>query len=150
MTDLKHQTFVFERRTEAKPDRVFAAFADPNERERWSAPSDTASFVYEEAEFREGGSDIFRCGSKEAPQYSGRTHYLSIIPLQMIVSSEVVVAGGQTLMISLITTEIADEGPATRIRLTVQATSFMGDMMLQGVTEGNNASLDNLVSYLAP
>ncbi|MDE2166293.1 MAG: SRPBCC domain-containing protein [Alphaproteobacteria bacterium] len=61
---LKHATLVFERVCAAPVERVFAAFANPAERASWGAPSETAAFVYDEVDFREGGVDVFRCGDK--------------------------------------------------------------------------------------
>ncbi|MBS0478830.1 MAG: SRPBCC domain-containing protein [Proteobacteria bacterium] len=146
---IKHHTFVFERRCKAGIERVFAAFSDPVERARWSTPSETAAFLYDANDFREGGQDVFRCGSREAPQFKGVTTYISIMPSSRIVSSEVVESGGQILMANLITTLLSEEGSETRVRMTVQVTSFCGDEMLQGTEAGNNASLDNLVQHLA-
>lgn len=145
---IKHHTFVFERVCKAGIDRVFSAFADPVERASWSAPSDTAAFVYDAVDFREGGRDIFRCGAKDNPQFTGLTTYIAITPNALICSSEVVESGGTKLMASLITTQLSPEAGSTRIRTTVQVTSFCGDDMIHGTETGNNASLDNLVQRL--
>lgn len=145
-----HHTFAFDRRCAAPVDQVFAAFADPAMRARWSAPSDTAAFVYDAVDFRPGGQDIFRCGSKENPQYTGRTTYATIQPNALISSSEVVEAGGQVLMSSLITTMFDPDGDATRVHMVVQVISFCGADMIRGTDVGNNASLDNLVAMFEP
>ncbi len=146
--EIRHRTFVFERLCAAPVKQVFAAFADPALRVRWSAPSDGAVFVYDQADFREGGEDHFRCGSKEKPQYTGRTTYIAIIPDQSVVSSETVEAGGRKLMSSLITTELEANGNATKVTMTVQVTSLFGDGMITGTEIGNNAALDNLVEQM--
>lgn len=146
--DVGHRTFVFERRCEAPVKRVFTAFADPVTRAGWSAPSDGAVFVYDEADFREGGEDRFRCGSKENPQYTGRTTYIAIVPGELVVSSEIVESGGQKLMSSLITTELEADGNATKVKMTVQVTSLFGDRMIAGTEIGNTAALDNLVEHM--
>lgn len=149
--EIQHKTFVFERLCAAPVSQVFAAFAEPVLRARWSAPSDGAIFVYDQADFREGGEDHFRCGSRENPQYTGRTTYIAIAPDKCVVSSEVVESGGRTLMSSLITTELEASGDATKVRMTVQVTSLAGDGMMTGTEIGNNAALDNLVAQmLAP
>jgi len=145
---IKHHTFVFERRCKASPARVFEALADPVQRAKWSAPSETAAFVYDAADFREGGQDLFRCGSKDNPQFTGRTTYISIVPNFLVASSEVVESGGTTLMASLITTELKAQGSGSRIEMTVQVTSFCGDDMINGTETGNNAALDKLVKHV--
>jgi uncharacterized protein YndB with AHSA1/START domain len=147
--DIQHETFVFERLCPAPIERVYAAFSDPTERARWSAPSNDAAFVYDEADFREGGVDRFRCGSKEAPQYTGQTAYLCIASPNLVVSSETVESGGRKLMSSLITTELETQGAATRIKMTVQVTSLFGQQMIAGTKIGNDSALDNLVEQMA-
>lgn len=146
--EIAHRTFVFERRCEVPAAQVFAAFADPAIRAAWSAPSDGAAFIYDEADFREGGEDRFRCGSKESPQYTGRTTYISIVPDKLVVSSEVVEAGGRKLASSLITTELKADAHATTVTMTVQVTSLSGDDMIAGTEIGYNAALDNLVEHM--
>lgn len=145
---IKHRTFVFERYCDANVDRVYAAISDPIQRAGWSTPSGTATLIYDAADFREGGQDVFRCGSKENPQFTGRTTYISIAPGLRVVSYEVVESSDQILMASLISTLIGAEGDGTKIRMTVQVTSFCGDEMVSGVEIGNNAALDNLVEYM--
>lgn len=144
---LAHRTLTFERHSPAAPARVFAALADPAQRAVWASPSDTATFFYEAADFREGGEDRFRCGSREAPQFTGRTRHALIRPEVAVVSTEVVEAGGQPLMASLITTRLEPQRGGTRITMTVQITSFHGEEMIAGTETGTNAALDNLVAF---
>jgi uncharacterized protein YndB with AHSA1/START domain len=86
-----HMTLDFEREIPAPVEEVFAAFADPVARAAWRAPSDTAVLIYDEADFREGGQDCFRCGSKADPNIHGVTRYLDIIANRRVVSSETIV-----------------------------------------------------------
>lgn len=122
--------------------------SDPVQRATWSAPSDSAAFFYEAADFREGGQDVFRCGSKDNPQYTGTATYISIVPNARIVWCEVVKSGGQTLAALLITTLLEDHDVGTKVQMIVQVTSFCGDAMIRGTETGNNASLDNLMRLL--
>ena len=62
-----HATLVFEREVPATVERVFEAFASARSRSNWGAPSDTAIIIYDQDDFREGGEDRFRCGSKSNP-----------------------------------------------------------------------------------
>ncbi len=82
---VQHATFVFERTSKAPVERVFAALANPVERAQWGVPSEKAALVYDRADFREGGEDVFRCGPKENPQYRGVTTYLDIVPNERVV-----------------------------------------------------------------
>jgi uncharacterized protein YndB with AHSA1/START domain len=146
--DLKHETLVFERICPAPVERVFAAFADPEERANWGTPSETAAFIYDKVDFREGGSDVFRCGDKSNPQYRGVTTYYDIVPNQRIISSETVETEGRKLLISMATTTLQAEGSGTKVIVTVQLTSLVGEGMLNGAKFGHNASLDNLVKAM--
>jgi uncharacterized protein YndB with AHSA1/START domain len=145
---LKHATLVFERVCAAPVERVFAAFANPAERANWGAPSESAAFVYDEVDFREGGIDVFRCGDKSNPQYRGVTRYYDIVPNQRIVSREVVERQGTKLLITMSTTTFEPEGAGTKVVVTAQLTSLAGDDMLNGAKFGHTASLDNLVEAM--
>jgi uncharacterized protein YndB with AHSA1/START domain len=146
--DLKHATLVFERICAAPVERVFAAFANPEERTSWGTPSETAAFIYDKVDFREGGVDVFRCGDKSDPQYRGVTTYYDIVPNQRIISSEVVETQGKKLLITMATTTFEPEGTGTKVTVTAQLTSLAGEDVLNGATFGHNASLDNLVEAM--
>jgi uncharacterized protein YndB with AHSA1/START domain len=144
-----HATLVFEREIPAAIDEVFAAFADPVARAAWGAPSDTSVVIYDEADFREGGQDRFRCGSKANPNILGQTRYLEIIDNQLVVSSETIVMDGKRLCASLTTLELTAGGAKTRLKNTTQLASLIGEDMVKGHEMGTNASLDNLVRYFS-
>lgn len=146
--ELKHSNLVFERICAAPVERVYAAFANPEERANWGTPSETAAFIYDKVDFREGGIDVFRCGDKSNPQYCGMTIYHDIVPNERIVSSEVVETQGRKLLISLSTTTFEAEGSGAKVGVTVQLTSLAGEDMLNGAKFGHNASLDNLVEAM--
>jgi uncharacterized protein YndB with AHSA1/START domain len=147
MTLTLHATLVFEREISASPKAVFAAFADPAARAQWGTPSDTAVLIYDDADFREGGQDHFRCGPKASPNIHGATHYLDIVPDSRVISSETLVVDGRRLCVSLTTLELAADGNKTKLKSTTQLASFIGEDMVKGHTTGTNASLDGLVRY---
>jgi uncharacterized protein YndB with AHSA1/START domain len=144
-----HTTLDFEREIPAPVEEVFVAFADPVARAAWGAPSDTAVLIYDEADFREGRQDCFRCGSKADPNIHGVTRYLDIIANRRVVSSETIVVNGKRLCASLTTLELAPDGEKTQLKSTTQLASFIGEDLVKGHKAGNNASLDNLVEYFA-
>jgi uncharacterized protein YndB with AHSA1/START domain len=148
-TTTLHATLVFEREIPAPVEKVFAAFADPVARTAWGAPSETAVVIYDETDFREGGQDCFRCGSKADPKIHGTTRYLEIVPNRRVVSSETIVVEGKRLCASLTTLELTPDAGKTRLRSTTQLASFIGEDMVKGHETGNNASLDNLVQYFS-
>lgn len=146
--DIKHATLVFECTCAANTARVFVALADPVERASWGTPSETAALIYDAADFRVGGRDIFCCGAKDNLQYRGVTTYYDIVPGQRIVSSETVEIQGRTVLISMSTMTLEPEGAGTKVGLTAQVISLDGDNMIEGAKFGNNAALDNLVETM--
>ncbi len=146
---MTHATLVFERDIPATVDKVFAAFENAKLRSEWGAPSDTATIIYDQEDFREGGEDRFRCGSKSNPNIHGTTRYLEIIPDRRIVTSETITMDEKRLSASLITLEFAQSGSRTKLRSTSQVASFIGQDMIKGTENGNNGSLDSLVNYFS-
>ena len=147
MTIILHATLAFERHIPAPAEKVFAALADPVARSQWGAPTETAVIVYDEADFREGGQDRFRCGSKGNPNIHGTTRYLDILTNQRVVSSETISMDGKRLCASLTTLELVSHGNSTKLTQTTQIASFIGEDMVKGYETGTNASLDNLARY---
>ena len=142
-----HATLVFEHEVSAPINAVFAAFASAELRSEWGAPSETAVIIYDVEDFREGGVDQYRCGSKQDPNIHGTTHYLEIIENTRIVSSETIAVGGRRLCASLTTLELMPSGRGTKLKSTTQVASFIGAAMIDGHKAGQAASLNNLVQY---
>lgn len=151
MTDVTthHGTVVVEHRINAPVARVWAAFANAKERERWGAPSDTAVFLYEEADFRVGGRDVARCGAKEDPRFRVEARYVDIVPERRVVWTETISEAGQRMLAANLTTlEITPDRTATRLRVTVQVTSFVGAGMVENTKAGHTGSLASMARHL--
>lgn len=143
-----HATLVFEGLCNAPGETVFAAFADPVARALWGNPSETVVLIYDEADFRVGGRDVFRCGAKSDPRFRGETRYLDIVTNRRIVSSETIDTDGTRLSAGLVTLDLEPAGGSTRVRLTVQVVSLEGSDMIAGSKTGYDAALDNLVRHV--
>ena len=141
-----HETLVFEREITAAASDVFSAYADARLRAAWSAPAND-TIIYDREEFAEGCQDFFRCGPRTNPDIHGKTHYLEIVQNQRIMASETLSTSGIRLAISLITIEFGDLGRATRLKCTIQIASFVGQDMIRGYEDGNNAALNGLVRH---
>ncbi len=148
-TPVVHATLVFERSVPATTEQVFAAYADVAERQKWGVPSEKTALIYDRADFREGGEDAFRCGSKENPNIHGATHYLEIVLNRRIVSSETITIDGRRLCASLTTLELHPDSNHTKLTNTTQLVSFVGQDMVKGHENGTNASLDHLVKFFS-
>jgi uncharacterized protein YndB with AHSA1/START domain len=145
---LDHATIPLAHFYPAPVERVFAEFADPVARARWSAPSGDDVLLYDETDFREGGHDVFRCGPKDDPKFRGETSYLLIIPNQLVVSTEVLSTPGQRLAVALTTLEFEAVDAGTHLKMTVQLISFAGPGMIAGYENGNRSALENLAQHL--
>ena len=143
-----HATIVFERDYEATPSRIFAEFANPVVRAQWSAPSGD-ELIYDESAFKVGGRDVFRCGPKGAPKFQGETTYHLIVPGRCVISSEMVEADGQHLAVSLNTLELEEAAGGTKLKLTIQIVSSVGEGMVKGFESGNRSALEGLAAHLA-
>jgi uncharacterized protein YndB with AHSA1/START domain len=144
----EHATITLERSYPAPLERVFSEFADPVARARWSAPSEDV-LIYDEADFRTGGKDVFRCGPKNDPKFRGETRYLLIVPNARVVSSETLDMDGQRLAVSLTTLDFEPAEDATKLTVTVQMVSFVGPGMIHGYESGNKSALENLSQHLS-
>ena len=144
-----HETLKFERHIQVNLERVFEAYADFEQRAIWGTPSESAVIIYDEADFREGGSDRFRCGAKSNPNIHVKAQYLSIVPGSRIVWSEITAMDGKSLSASLNTVTFRQDGNDTQLGVTVQIASFVGQDMINGHRQGNAAALDNLASWIS-
>jgi uncharacterized protein YndB with AHSA1/START domain len=147
ITPTRHETLVFERRIAAPPEAVFAAYADLEMRTIWTRPSPTAAVVYESDEFQVGGEDTFKCGSSDDLRFAGTVRYMDIVAAQRIVYSELISAD-EPLAASLVTWNLFPDRAGTRLVVTDQVASFIGDDMIDGSHAGMNAALNNLVELL--
>jgi len=143
-----HGTITVERMLDAPVSRVYAAYADPKERETWGAPSDTAVFTYDEADFRVGGRDLARCGPKDDPRFRVEARYVDIVPERRVVATETVREVERLLATSITTFELRPAGARTHVKVTVQVTSFVGPDMIKHTKAGHTGSLDNMARYV--
>jgi uncharacterized protein YndB with AHSA1/START domain len=143
-----HGTVVVEQVLKVPVSRAYGAFADPKERARWGAPSDTAAFIYDAADFRVGGMDLIRCGAKEDPRYRVEARYINIVDERHVVWTETIRDPEKLLATNITTVEFMPDGQRTRLKVTVQVTSFVGVSMLQNTKAGHQASLASMARYL--
>ena len=144
---IHHETITIQRSYSAPLERVFKEFADPVARARWSAPSNDV-LLYDEADFRIGGTDVFRCGPKTDPKCRGETRYLDIVTNARVVSSETLELDGQRLAVALTTLDFEQTEDGTTLKVTVQMVSFAGLDLIHGYESGNKSALRNLSAFL--
>ena len=141
---MAHDTVTLTRRYEASPARVFAAWADPEARRAWGAPSEDVTLVQKAADFSVGGEDVHVCVVGGEPAARVHTRYFDIVPDRRIVLSEVIEADGRREGVSLVGAETIPDGEGTLLALTIQTTALDGSDIAQGVEEGWGHALDAL------
>jgi uncharacterized protein YndB with AHSA1/START domain len=146
---MRHETLTFERELPAPPEVVFNAYADVDARARWSAPSDSVVVVYTLHDLRIGGLDRYRCGEARDPRFEGMVQYVDLVVGSRIVYTEVIARAGKPLSVSLVTWELAPTTTGTRLVVTVQLTSLVGEGMVTGTKVGMAAALDRLGAAVA-
>ncbi len=143
-----HGTIVVERMIDAPAARAYTAYADPNERTAWAAPSDTAVFIYEETDFRVGGRDVARCGPRSDPRFRVETRYVDITPPRRVVTTETISETDKLLAANITTIEFFPDGARTLLKVTVQVISFVGPGMIDNTRAGHTGALANMATYL--
>lgn len=144
-----HSTFSLERTYDASPARVFAAFADPEQKSAWFAgPPEWGQSAFE-LDFRVGGREINRGGPKEGPIHSFEALYYDIVPDERIVYSYEMHLGDDKISVSLATIELTPAADGTRLTLTEQG-AYLDDFDDPSLREnGTRGLLDALGAYLA-
>ncbi len=121
-----HSTFAIERSYAAPPARVFAAWADPVQKARWSSCHDDWGTAEYRLDFRIGGSEISRVGPPGGPVQTVEGHYHDIVPEQRIVYSYSMRSDDAPISVSLVTVEFEADGAGTRMTFTEQGAFFDG------------------------
>lgn len=127
---------------------VWAAFADTETRERWSAPAGEA-LVYDFDEFRTGGRARYRCGIPGELQFCATIDYVAIEEAAFAVHTDTVWHGNDLLATGLITWAFSDAPEGTAVSITAQVVSFVGADMIDGSRNGHRIALEQLRAFLS-
>ena len=140
---VEHSTFVLERTYDTTPERVFAAWAQPEAKAQWFGGGDFA------LDFRVGGRETNGGGPEGGPRYSYEAIYRDIVPDERIVYTTQMHADDRLLSVSVASIEFAPDGEGTRLTLTEHA-AFLDGLETPAQREhGTGELLDKLGAALA-
>jgi uncharacterized protein YndB with AHSA1/START domain len=155
MTTTTHASFVIERRYEASPQRVFAAWADPVAKRAWFAEGEGWDISSYELDFREGGAERsrFRVVGRASPLpphtvFGNETVFNEIVPNERIIFTYSMDRDGMRFSVSLASVELSAAGSGTRLLFTEHAAFFDGADGAAMRESGWRELLDNLDQYL--
>jgi uncharacterized protein YndB with AHSA1/START domain len=120
-------TFFLERTFAVPLARVYRAFSDPREKQRWFAEGAQHEIERFDMQFEVGGRELARYRFKPGTPFAGVTlesdgYFLDIIPDHRIVTAATMAMGGRRFSASLHTFEFLADGPdTTRLVFTHQA-----------------------------
>jgi uncharacterized protein YndB with AHSA1/START domain len=139
-----HDAFVVERVYDASPERVFAAWADPQAKARWFGGSAATATL----DFRVGGWERRRGTAPDGREYTFDALYQDIVPDSRIVYTYDMHLNGIRISVSVATVELKAEGDGTRLIFTEQGAFLDGHETPGRREHGMGSLLDSLGQWL--
>ena len=140
----EHAAFVVERVYDASPDRVFAAWSDPQAKARWFHDPE-GEF---ELDFRVGGWERGRGTLPNGSEYAFEALYRDIVPDRRIVYTYDMFLDGIRISVSVATAEFKPERDGTRLVFTEQGAFLDGHEVPTRREQGMGSLLDALGQWL--
>ena len=149
-----HSTFVLQRTLYAKVEKVFSAFASPEQKRRWFGGSPSTDLEEFTMDFRPGGSEQMVYRFKETSLFPGveLTNvgvYQDIVPNGRIIQAQRMAMAGKIISTSLITFEFLPAEEGTEVVLTNQSAFLEGSDGPERRELGWKTLLDSLQAELS-
>jgi uncharacterized protein YndB with AHSA1/START domain len=141
---IEHGEFVVERVYEASPDRVFAAWSDPQAKARWFDDPEAER----ELDFRVGGRERGRGMLPDGREYTFQALYWDIVPGRRIVYTYEMLLDRIRISVSVATVEFTPARDGTRLVFTEQGAFLDGHEMPAQREHGMGSLLDSLGQWL--
>jgi uncharacterized protein YndB with AHSA1/START domain len=142
-----HTSFAIEREFAAPPERVFAAWADPEAREAW-LDCHAEHTIEHRHDFRPQGREVHRVRYPDGNEQCVQRTYFDIVADRRIVFAYDIAIDGRRLSVSLVTVDFMRSRAGTRMLYTEQLAYLDGHedraQRMQGTAEG----LDRLALFL--
>lgn len=155
MTTTAHGSFIIERRYNAAPARVFAAWSDPKAKRAWFVEGEGWDIKSYELDFREGGAERskfrFLKGEEtfgEETWFGNDTVFNEIIPNERIIYTYAMDRNGVRFSISLASVEFHAADNGTRLILTEHGAFFDGADGIKMREQGWQELLGKLDEFL--
>ena len=143
-----HATFSIERVYDATPERVFAAWADPEAKAIWNACHEDWIPTLHEFDFRVGGHERLHTGPKGGPVHKFDATYFDIVENERIVYAYEMHLDDARISVSLATIEIRAVDEGTQLIFTEQGAFFDGHVDVAEREEGTSVGLSRLASVV--
>ncbi len=143
-----HATIVIERRYDASPARVFAAWADPKAKARWFAGSDDWELTGYELDFQVGGRERSASRPPGGPAHIYEARFQDIVPDHRIIFAYDMSLDQTRISVSLATVELESASAGTRLIYTEQGAFLDGHAAPAERERGFGALLDALDAEL--
>ena len=126
-----HGSFTLERGFSCRPEKVFRALAEPEEKRRWFSDSPNHEVVEFVMDFREGGAEKMKYRFNKGTRFPGvilvnAGRYEDIVEGRRVVHSSTMTIAGRKISVSLVTYDLLPDGDGTLLRLTFQGAFFEG------------------------
>jgi uncharacterized protein YndB with AHSA1/START domain len=144
-----HASFVIERRYDAAPTTVFAAWSDVKAKSQWFAGPDDWGPNEHTLDFRVGGREFSRGGPPGGQVHTYDARYFDIVPNERIILAYDMHLDDRRISVSLATVEFKPEGKGTRLTFTEQGAFLDGYDNPADREHGTSALLDALGRALA-
>ncbi|MET0788646.1 MAG: SRPBCC domain-containing protein [Cellulomonas sp.] len=144
-----HATFVVERTFDAPLDRVWDAFAVPEQHAQWFGAEESFAQTEAHEDFRVGGQAVQDGQWHGGPTSRYVATYTDIVERERIVSTYDMWVAGEHVSTSLTTTELEAVDGGTRVTFTEQGAYLDGKEDGSGREEGFRGILETLAAYLA-
>jgi uncharacterized protein YndB with AHSA1/START domain len=141
---IHHTSFVIDRQFQAPPDRVFAAWSDPEIKRRWSdCHGDLPNNEYS-LDFRPGGVEIHRVVYPDGSVQRVQKRFFDIVPNARIIFGYDIQLDAKRLSVSLVTVQLEPSRTGTRMLMTEYIAYLDGHEDLEERIRGTNEGLDRL------
>jgi uncharacterized protein YndB with AHSA1/START domain len=146
---VSHATFVIERAYKAAPAKVFAAFADAKSKAQWFVGPDNWEKSDHKLDFRVGGKESVSGGPPGGPTHYYNATIWDIVEGQRIVTSYEMHLDKTRISVSVGTTEIRQDGAASKLIYTEQGAFLDGYDDAGSRERGTQELFDQLERHLA-